>query len=76
MCTRTSRRVRAAEGEEEGRRGVPQHMCCPAADPIVNGTVTRRSLVDPTAPVHVLTGAAGPPGSPEDFSQPASFTRR
>jgi hypothetical protein len=44
--------------------------------PVFNGTAVQRSFQDPRAPVHVLTGAAGPPGDPEDFSQPASFTRR
>lgn len=44
--------------------------------PVANGTVTR-TLVSPPAPVHVLTGAGGPPGSPDAFnaSSPADFTR-
>jgi len=44
--------------------------------PISNGTVTR-SLVNPPAPIHVLSGAGGPPGSPDTFNAtaPAPFTR-
>jgi hypothetical protein len=41
-----------------------------------NGTVPKQSLDSPLAPVHVLTGAAGPPGTPETFSLPAPFTRK
>ena len=44
--------------------------------PIFNGTATQQSLLEPTAPVHVMSGAAGPPGDPDEFSLPASFTRR
>jgi acid phosphatase type 7 len=44
--------------------------------PVCNGTATQHTLVNPSAPVHVLSGAAGPPGDPEDFSAPATFTRR
>jgi hypothetical protein len=44
--------------------------------PISNGTVTR-TLVNPPAPIHVLSGAGGPPGSPDTFNAtaPAPFTR-
>jgi 3',5'-cyclic AMP phosphodiesterase CpdA len=44
--------------------------------PTANGTVTR-SLVNPPAPVHVLSGAGGPPGAPDVFnaSAPAAFSR-
>jgi hypothetical protein len=38
-----------------------------------NGAVAAQSYLNPQAPVHVLTGAAGPPGSPDVFpaSRPA-----
>jgi hypothetical protein len=44
--------------------------------PIANGKVTR-TLVNAPAPVHVLTGAGGPPGAPDVFnaSAPRDFTR-
>ena len=32
-----------------------------------NGTVAAQSYVNPRAPVHVLTGAGAPPGSPDVF---------
>lgn len=71
----------ASRSEQTKRRCACQiaSVCVAAYEstfPIYNGTATRHSLLQPTAPVHVLTGAAGPPGDPEDFSQPASFTRR
>lgn len=43
--------------------------------PIKNGSLTKASLDSPDAPVHVLTGAAGPPGVPETFSLPPPWSR-
>jgi hypothetical protein len=40
-----------------------------------NGTVTQQSYINPTQPVHILTGAGGPPGVPDTFSKPSPFRR-
>jgi hypothetical protein len=43
---------------------------------VYNNTVRQPpSLVNPQAPVHLLTGAGGPPGSPDTYTTPAPFTR-
>jgi hypothetical protein len=44
--------------------------------PIANGTARKRSYNAPDAPVYLLTGAAGPPGDPETFSNPPDFSRK
>ena len=43
--------------------------------PVINGTVTSKSFVDPTAPVHVCSGAAGPPEWDSFSDDPEPWSR-
>ena len=44
--------------------------------PTAKGYATQKSLIDPAAPIHILTGCAGAPGAIEQFKAPLDFTRR
>ncbi len=43
--------------------------------PTANAKATQKSFLAPQAPVHILTGCGGAPGSIEPFKAPSDFTR-